>query len=76
MQACSLAGTPLAHNSGRRKGCLDIGSGFLSYSPGSLGERGTVTAPSGNRYPLDFAASKIENSSGWRISRLSISLEE
>ncbi|MDE0434081.1 MAG: hypothetical protein OXH92_08730 [Bryobacterales bacterium] len=60
---------------GSEKGCL-FGSGFLSCSPSSLSERGTVTAPSGNRYPLDFAASKIEDSSSWRISRLSTSPEE
>ena len=65
-----------ARSSDRRKGCLDIGSGFLSCSPGSLSERGTLTAPSGNRYPLDFVARKIEDSSSWRISRLSIALEE
>ena len=61
---------------GSEKGCLYIGSGFLSCSPGSLSEKGTVTAPSVNRYPLDFAVSKIEDSSGWRISRLSITLQQ
>jgi len=61
---------------GSEKGCLYIGSGFLSCSPSSLREKGTVTAPSGNRYPLDFAASKIEYSSSWRISKRSITLEQ
>ena len=61
---------------GSEKDYIYIGSGFLSCSPGSLSERGTLTAPSGNRYPLDFAASKIEDSSSWRISRLSVALEE
>ena len=61
---------------GSEKGCLYIGSGFLSCGPSSVSEKGTFTAPSGNRYPLDFAASKIEGSSSWRISRFSITLEE
>ncbi len=61
---------------GSEKGCLYIGAGFLSCSSSSISEKGTLTAPSGNRYPLDFAASKIEDSSSWRISRLSITLQE
>ena len=61
---------------GSEKGCLYIGAGFLSCSSGSISEKGTLTAPSGNRYPLDFAAGKIEDSSSWRISRLSITLQE
>ena len=61
---------------GSEKGCLYIGAGFLSCSPGSISEKGTLTAPSGNRYPLDFAASKIEDSSSWRISKFSITLQE
>ena len=61
---------------GSEKGCLYIGSGFLSCSSSSLSEKGTLTAPSGNRYPVEFAASKIEGSSSWRISKLSITLEE
>ena len=61
---------------GSERGCLYIGSGFLSCSSSSLSEKGTLTAPSGNRYPVEFAASKIEGSSSWRISKLSITLEE
>ena len=61
---------------GSEKGCLFIGSGFQSCSSSSLGPKGTLTAPSGNKYALDFAAAKIEDSSSWRISKLSIEHEE
>ena len=62
---------------GGEKGCLFIGSGFQSCSPSSVSETGTITVrDSGNEYSLDFAASKIEDSSSWRISKLSIALEE
>ena len=61
---------------GSEKGCLYIGAGFLSCSSSSISDKGTLTAPSGNRYPLDFAASKIEDSSSWRISKLSVTLQD
>ena len=62
---------------GSEKGCLFIGSGFQSCSPDSVSEMGTITVrDSGNKYDLDFAASKIEDSSSWRISKLSIALQE
>ena len=60
---------------GSEKGCVYIGSGFVSCTTSSISEQGTITAPSGNRYPLDFAANKIEDSSSWRISKLSITLQ-
>ena len=61
---------------GSEKGCVYIGSGYVGCNNSSSSERGTLTAPSGNRYSLDFAASKIEGSSSWRISKLSITLQE
>ena len=61
---------------GSEKGCLFIGSGFQSCSASSVASKGTLTAGSGNKYDLDFAASKIEDSSSWRISKLSITLQE
>ena len=61
---------------GSEKGCLYIGSGFVNCGPNNVSDEGTITAPSGNKYPLDFAASKIENSSSWRISKLSVMLQQ
>ena len=61
---------------GSEKGCLYIGSGFVNCGPNNVSSEGTLTAPSGNKYPLDFAASKIENSSSWRISKLSVMLQQ
>ena len=63
---------------GSEKGCLFIGSGFQSCSSSNalaclLTLR--LTAPSGNKYSFDFAANKIEDSSSWRISKLSITLQ-
>ena len=62
---------------GSEKGCLSIGSGFQSCSSNSVSEMGTITVQdSGNKYDLEFVASKIEDSSSWRISKLSIALQE
>ena len=61
---------------GSEKGCLYIGSGFVNCGPNNVSSEGALTAPSGNKYPLDFAASKIENSSSWRISKLSVMLQQ
>ncbi len=60
---------------GSEKGCVYLGSGFVSCTTSSISEQGTITAPSGNKYPFDFAANKIEDSSSWRISKLSITLQ-
>ena len=60
---------------GSEKGCVYIGSGFVSCTTSSISEQGTITAPSGNKYPFDFAANKIEDSSSWRLSKLSITLQ-
>ena len=62
---------------GSEKGCLFIGSGFQSCSSSnvSLPSDATLTAPSGNKYSFGFAANKIEDSSSWRISKLSITLQ-
>ena len=61
---------------GSEKGCLYIGSGFLSCSSSSISRNLTLTTGSGNQYSFGFAASKIEDSSSWRISKLSITLQE
>ena len=61
---------------GSEKGCVYIGSGTVQCGNSSSSVSGTLNAPSGNRYPLDFAASKIEGSSSWRISKLSVTLQE
>ncbi len=62
---------------GSEKGCLFIGSGFQSCSSSnvSLPADATLPAPSGNKYTFGFAANKIEDSSSWRISKLSITLQ-
>ena len=62
---------------GSEKGCLFIGRGYQSCSANRvILEQATLTAPSGNKYPLDFAASKMENSSSWMISKLSVTLQD
>ena len=43
---------------------------------GAALDRSSARPAGTSRYPLDFAASKIENSSSWRISKLSITLEQ
>ena len=63
---------------GSEKGCLFIGSGFQSCgsSSVSLTADTTLNTPSGNRYSIVFSANKIEDSTSWRISKLSITLQE
>ena len=61
---------------GSEKGCLYIGAGFLACGPSSISRDLTFTTGSGNEYSFGFAASKIEDSSSWRISKLSITLQE
>ena len=61
---------------GSEKGCLYIGAGFLACGSSSISRDLTVTTGSGNEYSFGFAASKIEDSSSWRISKLSITLQE
>ena len=61
---------------GSEKGCLYIGSGFLACGSSSISRDLTLTTGSGNEYSFGFAASKIEDSSSWRISKLSITLQE
>ncbi len=68
----------VGHFFGSEKGCLFIGSGFQrcnSSDPISI--EGTLTnRDSGNEYSLEFEANKIEDSSSWTISKLSIALQE
>ncbi len=61
---------------GSEKGCLYIGAGFLACGSSSISRDLTFTTGSGNEYSFGFAASKIEDSSSWRISKLSITLQE
>ena len=62
---------------GSEKGCLSIGSGYQNCGSTNVGVEGTIThPPSGNEYLFDFAASKMENSSSWRISTLSVTFKE
>ena len=62
---------------GSEKGCLSIGSGYQNCGSTSVGVKGTIMhPPSGNEYLFDFAASKMENSSSWRISTLSMTFQE
>ena len=61
---------------GSEKGCLYIGAGFLACGSSSISRDLTFTIGSGNEYSFGFAASKIEDSSSWRISKLSITLQE
>ena len=62
---------------GSEKGCLYIGAGFLRCGSTSVSVGpATITLPSGNEYLFDFAASKMENSSSWRISALSVTFKE
>ena len=61
---------------GSEKGCLYISAGFLACGSSSISRDLTVTTGSGNEYSFGFAASKIEDSSSWRISKLSITLQE
>ena len=62
---------------GSEKGCLYIGAGFLRCGSTSVSVGpATITLPSGNEYLFNFAASKMENSSSWRISTLSVTFQE
>ena len=62
---------------GSEKGCIYIGASFVSCGPASVSVGpGTITRPSGNEYLFNFAASKMENSSSWRISTLSVTFQE
>ena len=63
---------------GSEKGCIYIGAGFVSCGSTSVrvGPGATITRPSGNKYLFNFAASKMENSSSWRISTLSVTFQE
>ena len=62
---------------GSEKGCLSIGSGYQNCGSTSVGVEVTIThPPSGNEYLFNFAASKMENSSSWRISTLSVTFQE
>ena len=61
---------------GSEKGCLYIGARFLACGSSSISRDLTFTTGSGNEYSFGFAASKIEDSSSWRISKLSITLQE
>ena len=61
---------------GSEKGCLYISARFLACGSSSISRDLTVTTGSGNEYSFGFAASKIEDSSSWRISKLSITLQE
>ena len=61
---------------GSEKGCLYISAGFLACGSSSISRDLTFTTGSGNEYSFGFAASKIEDSSSWRISKLSITLQE
>ena len=61
---------------GSEKGCLYIGARFLACGSSSISRDLTFPTGSGNEYSFGFAASKIEDSSSWRISKLSITLQE
>ena len=61
---------------GSEKGCLYIGASFVACGSSSISRDLTFTTGSGNEYSFGFAASKIEDSSSWRISKLSITLQE
>ncbi len=58
-------------------GCLYLGRGSVRCSGVALNINTSFTViSSGNEYSFEFAASRIEDSTSWRISKLSITLQE